>query len=277
MIYRQKNRRGTGGIKIVIGLVVLLVLFRILNINLTDGFLKNGVNYVLESKSVILSPIRGTLVYFQSKNKLEESQRKLLAENMDLKLDALTSLAITQEFEYFKTLFGDVSSSTQPIKVILKPPFTPFDTVSLSGNLDPYAEGSSVFYQSVLIGTLTEKTGRYGSVKLLSTPGNVTPALIKGVQFEAKGLGGGRYIIEAPKDFDIKEGDPILYPSEQVILLGVVGQLESKEEDLFKKVSFNLPVPLDSISYVSIQTIAPPKPVETANLTEANEQTKPTE
>ncbi len=277
MIYRQKNRRGTGGIKIVIGLIVLLVLFRIFNINLTDGFLKNGVNYVLESKSAVLSPVRGALVYFQSKDTLEESQRKLLAENMNLKLDALTSQAITQEFEYFKTLFGDVSPSTQPIKVILKPPFTPFDTVSLSGDLDPYAEGSSVFYQNVLIGTLMEKTGRYGSVKLLSTPGNVTPALIKGVQFEAKGLGGGRYFIEAPKDFDIKEGDPILYPSEQVILLGVVGQLESKEEDLFKKVSFNLPVPLDSISYVSIQAITPPKPVETTDLTETNEQAKPTE
>jgi hypothetical protein len=106
----------------------------------------------------------------------------------------------------------------------------------------------------VVIGTLVEKTGRYGSVKLFSSPNEVTPAVVKGVQFEAKGLGGGRYYLEAPKDFVVAENDPVLYPNEQIILLGVVGQIESNEEDLFKKIYFNLPVPIESISYVSVGT-----------------------
>jgi len=265
MIYRQKNRRSTFGIKIVIGLVALFLVLRFFNINLTDGVLKNGFNYILESKSAILSPARGTLVYFQSKKKLEESQKRLLAENTDLKLKALTGVAISQEFESFKSQFTEFGTGTQPIKVILKPPFMLFDIIRLSGDLESYAEGSPVFYKNVIIGTLVEKTSRYGSVKLFSTPDTVTPALIKGVQFEAGGLGGGRSQIEVPKDFDLKEGDPILYPNQEVILLGVVGQLESSEEDLFKKVYFNLPVPLDSISYVTIGTLQPyeqPEPTE---------------
>jgi cell shape-determining protein MreC len=265
MIYRQKNKRSTLGIKIVIFCVVLFALFRIFNINLTDGVLKNGFNYVFESKSAALSPLRNALVYFQSKKNLEESHKKLLAENTDLKLDVLTGQAMTQEFESFKSQFTEFATDTAPIKVILKPPFMPFDLVRLSGNLENYAEGSPVFYKNVIVGTLKEKTNRYGTVELFSMPNRITPALIKGVQFEAKGLGGGRYSLEVPKDFDIKEGDPILYPNERVILLGAVEQLESNEEDLFKKVFFNLPIPLDSISYVTIGTLQPyeqPEPTE---------------
>ncbi len=254
MIYRPKNRKSTFGLKFVITLFVILVALRFFGVNFTDGMLKNAFNYVIESKSSVLAPARGALVYFQSKKELAEKNETLKKQNTDLLIDALTTTAVTQEFETFRSQFGQIAGETQPIKVILKPPFLPFDMIRISGSLEAYAEGSQVFYKNVVIGTLVEKTGRYGSVKLFSSPNEITPAVVKGVQFEAKGLGGGRYFLEAPKDFDVAENDPILYPNEQVILLGVVGQIESSEEDLFKKVYFNLPVPIESISYVSIGT-----------------------
>jgi cell shape-determining protein MreC len=252
MTYHQRNKRSTLGAKVIIGFVVIIILLRIFNVNMVDGLLKNSFNYVLESKSTALVPLRNSLVYFRSKSGLEEENKKLRTENTDLKLRALTADAVSQEFEEFKSQFEPRAEDEQPVKVILRPPFVPFDIIRLSGNLEQYAEGSLVFYKSVVIGSLVEKTGRYGSVELYSTPGKITPASVKGQQFEAKGLGGGRYLIEVPKDMDVKEGDPVLFPSEQVLLLGVVGQLESNEEDLFKKVFFNLPTPLDSMQYVTI-------------------------
>lgn len=252
MIYRQRNKKSALGLRLVVGCVIVFVLFRIFNINVMSGLTQNAFNGIIESKSGLLSPLRTSLVYFKSKNDLQEENDRLKSENADLRLDVLTQEAATQEYEMFKSQFATIPESANAVKVILRPPFTPFDLVRLGGNLDAYAEGSQVFYKSVAIGTLVEKSGRYGSVELYSTPGKVTPASVKGSQFEAKGLGGGRYLLEAPKDFDIKEGDPIVFPGEQVVLLGVVGQIESNEEDLFKRVFFNLPAPLSTISYVTI-------------------------
>lgn len=268
MIYRQKSKKGTFGLKIVIGLVVLLLILRFFGVNFTDGMLKNTFNYVLESKSSFLAPVRGTLVYFKSKRSLENDLKQLQAQYTDARLDLLTNQALSQEFENFKLHYGQVASSTRPLKVILRPPFMPFDTIRLSGDLSAYVVDNPVFYKNVIVGKLVEKTGRYGSVKLFSTPGEVTPATIKGRQFEAKGLGGGRYSIDAPMDFEVAEGDPVLYPNEQIILLGVVGQIESSEEDLFKKIYFNLPVALDEMSYVTIGV----QPVQPLILSDQEEQ-----
>lgn len=253
MTYRQRNKKRYVGTKIIVGCIVLTIVLRLFGINLTDGVLKNSFNYIIESKITLIAPLKNIFVYFQSKNKLEEENKKLKEESVSLRLNALTNQTVNQEFDAFKNQFGDgVQSNLSPIKVILKPPFMPFDIIRVAGNLESYTEGNLVFYQNVVIGSIIEKTNRYASVELFSTPGKVIPASIKGTQFEAKGLGGGRYMMEVSKDFDVKEGDAIVYPHEQIILLGVVGQIESNEEDLFKKIYFNTPVALSSISYVTI-------------------------
>lgn len=252
MTYRQRNKKRNIGLKIIIGCIVLFIILRFFGINLTDNILKNSFNYVVESKTIMFAPLRNMIGYFESKSKLEEENKNLKAENVNLKLSALTNQTINEEFETFKKQFSEPATNTTPIKVILKPPFMPFDIIRLSGNLETTTVGDLVFYQNVVIGTLVEKTNKYGSVELFSTPGKVIPASVKGTQFEAKGLGGGRYVMEVAKDFDIQEGEAIVYPHETIILLGVVGQIESNEEDLFKKIYFNTPVTLDAISYVTI-------------------------
>ena len=252
MTYRQRNKKRNIGFKIIIGCIVLFVALRLFGINITDGVLKNSLNYVVESKTIMFSPLRNFIGYFESKKKLEEENKNLKSENVSLKLATLTNQTINDEFETFKKQFTEPATNTASVKVILKPPFMPFDIIRLSGNLESYTVGDLVFYQNVVIGTLVEKTNKYGSVELFSTPGKVIPASIKGTQFESKGLGGGRYVMEVAKDFEVTEGEAIVYPHEKIILLGVIGQIESNEEDLFKKIYFNIPVSLDAISYVTI-------------------------
>lgn len=263
MTYHQRNKKRNIGLKIIIGSIVLFVVLRLFGINIVDGVLKNSLNYVIESKTVMFSPLRNFIGYFQSKTELQEENKNLKAENLNLKLNTLTNQTVNEEFEIFKKQFTEPATNTAPIKVILKPPFMPFDIIRLSGNLESYTVGDLVFYQNVVIGTLTEKTNKYGTVELFSTPGKVIPASVKGTQFEAKGLGGGRYVMEVAKDFDITEGEAIVYPHEKIILLGVIGQIESNEEDLFKKIYFNTPVSLDAISYVTIgiQTYEQTEPI----------------
>jgi cell shape-determining protein MreC len=159
---------------------------------------------------------------------------------------------VTQEFEYFKSQFAETVPGIQLYKVILRPPFTPFDAIQIAGDLSSKNIGDFVFYKNILIGKITEKDNRYATVELFSTPNKITPIIVSGQQFEAKGLGGGRFIFEVSKEFEIKEGDPIIYPEQKLIILGVAEFIESKEENLFKNIYFNVPVPISNISHVNV-------------------------
>lgn len=231
---------------------LLLLILRIFNISFIVKIFDYPTNFILESNSIVISPFKNTLVYLKNKKELEEKVKKLEAENIDLKLKNLLNQNISQEFDYFTKQFGTFTPQNNLFKVILKPPFTPFDVIRVSGPLGQYSIGDFVFYKNILIGKVVEKDARYATVELFSTPDKKTPIMVKGTQFEAKGLGDGHFVFEASKDFEIQEGDPIIYPEEMNLILGVVGLIESKEEDLFKKIYFNIPTPINSISYITI-------------------------
>jgi len=252
MTYLQRNKKKNKGTKIVIGIIIFFLILRIFNIQFFGTVFKNTFNYVLESKIGILAPAKNMLTYFQSNDKLVEQNETLKKTNIDLKLDLLTKQIIDEEFELFKSQFIVSDKEIKPLKVILKPPFMPFDLITVAGDLDEYSIGDLVFYQNILIGSIKDKTGVYATVELFSTPDKVTSTTINGTQFESKGLGGGRYVVEVSKDFEVQEGDAISYPLEKIVLLGVASQIESNEENLFKKVYFNVPVALESISYVTV-------------------------
>lgn len=252
MIYHQKNRRKKQGLRILFILLVIFIIFRLFNINLISKIFKHPINYVLESNTIILSPIKNTLVYFKEKKDLQKELEQLQQENTNLKIESLFGQAITQEFETYKSYFGSSTIQGTPAKVILRPPFTPFDNIKISGNLGSRQVGDMVFYKNILIGKIIDKDNTYATVELFSSPDKITQVVLKGTQFEAKGLGGGRYVFEASKELEIKEGEPVIYPDQNIFILGVVEFVESKEEDLFKKVYFNLPTPLNTLSYVTV-------------------------
>lgn len=252
MIYRQRNNKKHRTIKIIGSIFILFIIFRIFNITIVSHIFNTPVNYILESNNKIVSPFKNTLVYFKDKKELQKQVEQLQAENIDLKLDVLLNRNITEEFEYFKNQFGTTSPQNNIYKVILKPPFTPFDSIRISGNLEFKNVGDFVFYKNILIGKIVEKDTQYASVELFSSPQKTVPVELKSSQFEAKGLGGGRYVFEVSKEFDIAEGEPIVYPEQTILILGVVEFIESNEEDLFKKIYFNLPISLDRISYVTV-------------------------
>lgn len=252
MIYRQRNKNKNTSTKIIISCIVFLLILRIFNISIFTQIFSAPVNYVLQSNTIILSPLKHTFTYFKSKKELEEQVKNLQVENTNLKLENILGQTVTQEFEYFKTQFSQEVSENQLYKVILRPPFTPFDTIQITGDLQGKNIGDFVFFKSILIGKIIEKDNRYATVELFSTPNKITPVTVQGEQFEAKGLGGGRFIFEVSKEFEIAEDEPIIYPEQKILILGVTEFIESKEENLFKNIYFNLPISISKISYVSV-------------------------
>lgn len=252
MTYRQRNNKKYRGTKIILFVIAVLLILRFFNNPLVTNMFDAPVNYVLKSNAKILSPLKYTLVYFKDKQDLEYRVKKLEEENINLKLETLLNRTVTQEFEYFNKQFGSSVATSTFYKVILKPPFTPFDNVKIAGDLDSKQIDDLVFYKNILIGKIVEKNNNYATVELFSTPNKMTPIVVNGTQFEAKGLGGGRYVFETSKEFELKEGDPVIYPEQVIRVLGVVEFIETREEDLFRKVYFNIPTTLDTISYVTV-------------------------
>lgn len=252
MTYRQRNNKKYRGTKIILFVIAVLLILRFFNNPLVTNMFDAPVNYVLKSNAKILSPLKYTLVYFKDKQDLEYRVKKLEEENINLKLETLLNRTVTQEFEYFNKQFGSSVATSTFYKVILKPPFTPFDNVKIAGDLDSKQIDDLVFYKNILIGKIVEKNNSYATVELFSTPNKMTPIVVNGTQFEAKGLGGGRYVFETSKEFELKEGDPVIYPEQVIRVLGVVEFIETREEDLFRKVYFNIPTTLDTISYVTV-------------------------
>lgn len=252
MIYHQRNRKKKFGIKIFFSILILFILLRLFNVPIFINIFDKPVHYIAESNLFILQPFKNSILYFKNKKELSAEIDRLKKENIDLKIQTLFDQATSNEFEIFKQQFASTTLAGVIAKVILKPPFSPFDTITISGNLQNSIVGDYVFYNSILIGKIVSKDNTHAKVELFSTPEKITPTLLRGVQFEAKGLGGGRYVFEVSKEFEVALGDPILFPDQNLIVLGVVEFIESKEEDLFKKIYFNLPIPFDSLLYVTV-------------------------
>lgn len=250
MIYRQRNKKKT--FKILFIFILILIVLRIFNNPIVVRLFEYPVLYVLDSQTILLSPVKQSLIYFKNKKELQEEIDTLKKENLELRISQLFDQSNLQEFDYFKSQFGTQEEIDTLFRVIQVPPFSPFDIIKITGDLKTYQVGDFVLYKNILIGKIIEKNNAYASISLFSSPETRVPVLIKGSQFEALGLGGGRYVFEVARDFQIEEGDIILYPDQNPYILGSVGLIEASGEELFKKIYFNVPVALRSLSYVSL-------------------------
>lgn len=252
MIYHPKNKTKGSFTKIVILFFVVVLVLRFFNNSLIIQVFNYPVHYILDSTHTILKPFKHSLLYFKDRDDLQNRIIELEKQNLELSLNQIVQQSNTQEFDYFINNFGVATNTSELFRVISRSPFMAFDFIRITGNLQQYTVDDFVFYKSILIGKIIEKNNTYATVQLFSSPDQKTLISVKGAQFEAKGLGGGRYLFEVGKDFDIQEKDIILFAGKDMYIMGVVELIESNESDLFKKVYFNTPVSISELSYVSV-------------------------
>jgi cell shape-determining protein MreC len=240
-----------------ITILVLFILFLVLNFfkwQPLNSVILSVSTPLLEIKEVIYKPFSGFFDYFGSKKKLNEENDILKKENSNLRLQVLTNILV--ESEYNNLIKQNISSELEFAKVILKPPYSSFDTMIISGNFDESKIGQKVFFQNIILGEVVEVRQNTAIIKLYSASSNKTVAkLTNGNQFEVIGKGSGQYEMILPKDAVIKEGDPIIYPDENIVLFGAINKITSTEDELFQKVLFNIPVDFKDINYVTFLQI----------------------
>jgi hypothetical protein len=113
--------------------------------------------------------------------------------------------------------------------------------------------GEKVFYQNIILGEVVEINSQEAIVKLYSSSGHKSVSkLNNGNEFEVVGKGSGQYEMVLPKDVEILENDPVIYPAEEIVLFGIINTIFATEDDLFNKVLFNIPVDFADINYVQV-------------------------
>lgn len=185
--------------------------------------------------------------------------------------------SLQTENEYLKSMLGKnpVDSDMILAGVIERPPRSPFDSLVLDIGADQeILEGDLVFSDGMYaIGIISSVSDHTSTVTLFSSSGQKIDALInspaEGLKdslnssstkvvdtlnpVSVEGRGGGNFYMKIPKNIKVKVDDPVIWPSTETILLGVVEVVESGDGDAYSQVLFKSPINMNSLRYVQIK------------------------
>lgn len=249
MIYRQKNKKIGYRKYIVIGIFLLILSFFGI---FFKGLVQGIASPILNIHTGIFSGLGNMSSYFKSKSELQKTNKELLEQNQDFKIQLLTLENVKKENEDLKNQIQFIDSEQKVVvaKIITKPPFSPFDTFVINSN-DQIKKDQKVFYKKMLIGRVIETYSRTAIIKLYSSSGDKVPVQLQGNEFEAEGQGNLAFKIKIPKSLVVEKNTPI-YSSETNSILGVIQSIYSDEASAFQDIYFKYPVNINDLEYVEV-------------------------
>ena len=150
----------------------------------------------------------------------------------------------------------DSKQKTVLATVLVKPPLTPYDMLTLDIGEDYNVKvGDKVMVNAnIYIGEVSEVMPRASKVTLYSTPGRKLSVVLgaSAVSVEAVGIGGGNFNIFIPREVEVKEGDVIVIPSITANVFGIVEKVNFKETDSFQTILFKSPVNISELTFVEV-------------------------
>ena len=194
---------------------------------------------------------------------LFRSKDALVSENQSLSLklsndeDLILSLrAIASSRDELVAAFGREAPGGLPATVLVRPPETPYDSLTIdAGSDDGVSVGSPVSLPSgILIGSVAAVASRTATVLLYSAPGAKTEAVLERGELpvEINGRGGGNFAFSMPRDAAVQAGDRILSPNLSASLIAVVGEVTAAPTDAEQTVVAASPLNLGTLRYVLI-------------------------
>ncbi len=205
------------------------------------------------------------LSFISAKNDILSSKSSLIAENQTLKDEIAKNKAeieiadlLKSENEELKNIVGRKNQKEKIIlaAVLVKPFFSPYDTllIDIGENMGIKAGDEVIADGQTHIGFIKEVYGNTSKVVLYSSNGEKVKVLIgpDNIEKEAKGVGGGNFLIEMPVESGIKEGDTIVIPSISTNIFGIVEKIDVKDNDSIEKVLFKSSVNINELKWVEI-------------------------
>ncbi len=168
--------------------------------------------------------------------------------------------ALYQENLDLKARLGrTVSVSRVLAGVLLRPPATPYDTLTIdAGSGEGVVQGDKVAAGgTVLIGTVSEVAAHSAQVILYSSPGQKYDALLHlsngtTLSLGVVGVGGGSLTAQVPAGTQVVAGDHVSLPGVVGGLMAEVSGVQSASGESFATIYLTLPVNPDQLQFVEV-------------------------
>lgn len=239
---------------ITISFLVLFILFLVF-VRLRDSSANESLWRIgLRGRSVP----RVFASYLASKKSLMQENTELREKLDEAQLELLNHSVYKNENEKLKEILGrKISANLLLAQILTKPNRSPYDIIIVDvGQGNNVVVGQKVFARgNIPIGEVAEVSRNTSRIKLYSTPGNETSAILEGSDIDVNlvGTGSGGFEIILPKDISVHVGQAILNKNIHSRTIALVEGIVSTDRDSFKKVLAKSPVNIQELSWVQIE------------------------
>lgn len=238
--------------KIAYSILFFIVIFGFLFSKL--AFWIGGPMWSLDQ--AISNRVVSTISYFKSKSSLQN-------ENDDLKkkLDEKNAeiIIIKNQVELYKQLDSyiaskDTGANDAIVRVVTRPPQTPFDVLIVEANDNAIKAGQKVYFAGVPAGVIESKTGSYAKIFLFSHSSSQFRVLVGAnkIEADAKGKSQGNIYLTLPKSVSIQIGD-IVYLADGTVPIGTVSQIDNNTSTSFIDVYVKMPFSPARVDWLTVK------------------------
>jgi len=140
--------------------------------------------------------------------------------------------------------------------IIARPNVTAYDTFLIDiGENSGIQKGDKILSdENMILGTVEETYPWSAKAILFSTAGKISDTLLgpDNIPTQLKGLGGGSFIAELPREMDIREGDSAILPGAPEYVMATVISKEQKSTESFQTIYLRGSVSLFDAKYVQV-------------------------
>ncbi len=265
-IKRQSEKRRSLKNKLSVVLIICVVL-------LSGYFARNSfakLTHLLlfplqETFSLIKKPFKNIPAHFSSKKVLIERNYELSERNKKLEIEVLSTKSIRDQNRELKKIL-DIRDTDNELRilgrVILIPPFSPFDTFVVRLEKDFVSDqeneenlvGKPVYIMNVLVGEIQEVYNKNAIIKLYSSYGEKLSVKINNeILAEAEGTGGLSFKSSIPKTISVEEKMPIFAVEHPDVIIGVIEDIQVSETSSFQTIYFQYPFNYSNFIFVEIR------------------------
>ncbi|PIR85404.1 hypothetical protein COU15_01075 [Candidatus Kaiserbacteria bacterium CG10_big_fil_rev_8_21_14_0_10_45_20] len=159
----------------------------------------------------------------------------------------------TLENAKLKEFIGTLDSESNTIGIVVAtPPQTHYDSLVISvPTSGVIQENDRVVFSNILLGSVSDVSGRIVKANLFSAPGNTVDARVgePNAIVVLNGEGGGAFSFEIPQDVAIASGD-IIFSTGGEYIIAIVSSEKATPDSTSKKVFAHTPISFFELQFV---------------------------
>ncbi len=227
-------------------------------LSLFDNALTHAVSPLWRGENRLSRSLAHIGDIFKTNSTLRKENAALEEKVSSLELAVSASALLASENERLLSLLGrTVDAGGVTAAVLTHPPQSPYDLIVVdAGAQEGIVAGSKAYLpEGPEVGAVTQVFPGFSRVKLLSTAGEKTQAVLERseIPVELEGRGGGNFKIVLPRETEVQIGDRILSGSLHPHLVATVEEVNLEPTDSFKEVLAASPANIFSVRFLIIR------------------------